>query len=83
MCERQRSVCKRFTFAHRVAGTVSGVDVAIYDVDELWFSVDIEVSERNQNLALNMGRNRSVYGCGCANSGYWCSLAVLYIIKMN
>ena len=40
---------------------------------ELWFSVDIEVSERGQNVGLNMEG-----GCGSASSGYCCGLAGLY-----
>jgi len=41
--------CKRFTSGHGIAGTVSGVEVAIHCDDELWwFSVGIEVSLRDQ-----------------------------------
>ena len=55
--ELRQSISESFMCAHRVAGTGSGVEVVIYDGDELWFSFGIEVSERDQNLALNMGRN--------------------------
>ncbi|WAR26178.1 PLXB1-like protein [Mya arenaria] len=40
-----------------IAGTVSGVEAAIHCGDELWFGVGMEVSERDQNLAINTGRN--------------------------
>ena len=36
---------------------MSGVEAAIHCGDELWFGVGMEVSERDQNLALNTGRN--------------------------
>ena len=42
---------------HGIAGTVSGVEAAIHCGDELWFGVGMEVSERDQNLAINTGRN--------------------------
>ena len=42
---------------HRLAGVVSGVEAVIHCSDELWFSVGIVVSERDQNLATNTGRN--------------------------
>ncbi|KAI8491423.1 hypothetical protein Bbelb_310560 [Branchiostoma belcheri] len=45
--------CKRFTSGHGVAGTVSGVEAAIHVGNELWFGVGIEVSERDQNLAIS------------------------------
>ena len=51
------SGCKRFTSGHGIAGTVSGVEAAIHCGDELWFGVGMEVSERDQNLAINTGRN--------------------------
>jgi hypothetical protein len=49
--------CKRFKSWHGVAGTVSGVEAAIHGGDELWFGVGIEVSERDQNLAIDTWRN--------------------------
>ena len=49
----------RFSNGHGIAGTVSGVEVAIHCSDELWFGVGIEVLERDQNLAINTGRNES------------------------
>ena len=51
------SGCKRFTSGHGIAGTVSGVEAAIHCGDEFWFGVGMEVSERDQNLAINTGRN--------------------------
>jgi len=35
---------------------VSGVEAAIHGGEELWFGVDIEVSEQNQNLAIFMAK---------------------------
>jgi hypothetical protein len=52
------SGCKRFTSGHGVAGTLSGVEAAIHGGDELWLRVGIEVSEWDQNLALNTWRSR-------------------------
>ena len=72
--------------AHIVAGTVSGIKVTIHDSDELWLSVDIEVSEWSQNLAINTGRNleaQKFSGCGCAISDYWCDLTGLYKVTME
>lgn len=40
-----------------IAGTVSDVEAAIHCGDELWFGVGMEVSKRDQNLAINTGRN--------------------------
>ncbi|KAI8496688.1 hypothetical protein Bbelb_253430 [Branchiostoma belcheri] len=54
------SGCKRFTSGHGVAGTVSGVEAAIHVGNELWFGVGIEVSERDQNLAISTVRNGAV-----------------------
>ncbi|KAI8499216.1 hypothetical protein Bbelb_229800 [Branchiostoma belcheri] len=54
------SGCKRFTSGHEVAGTVSGVEAAIHVGNELWFGVGIEVSERDQNLAISTVRNGPV-----------------------
>ncbi|KAI8486602.1 hypothetical protein Bbelb_355770 [Branchiostoma belcheri] len=51
------SGCKRFTSGHGVAGTVSGVEAAIHVGNELWFGVGIEVSERDQNLAISTVKN--------------------------
>ena len=42
---------------HTIAGTVSDVEAAIHCGDELWFGVGMEVSKRDQNLAINTGRN--------------------------
>ncbi|KAI8519732.1 hypothetical protein Bbelb_029890 [Branchiostoma belcheri] len=53
----RRNGCKRFTSGHGVAGTVSGVKAAIHVGNELWFGVGIEVSERDQNLAISTVRN--------------------------
>jgi len=43
-----------------MAGTVSDIEAAIHCGDELWFCLGMEVSERDQNLAIhivNTGRN--------------------------
>jgi len=48
---------KRFTSGHGIAGTVSGVEAAIHCNGELWLGVVMEVSERDHNLAIHMGRN--------------------------
>jgi hypothetical protein len=37
---------------HGIAGTVLGVEAAIHCGDELRFGVGIEVSERDQNVAI-------------------------------
>jgi len=41
---------KRFTSGHGNAGTVLGVEAAIYCCDKLWLSVDMEVSLRDKRL---------------------------------
>jgi len=45
------------TTGHGIAGKVSGVEAAIHCGDELWFGVNMKVSERDQNLDINTGRN--------------------------
>jgi len=42
---------------HGNARTVLGVEAAIHCGDEVRFGVGKEVSERDQNLAINTGRN--------------------------
>ncbi|KAI8510279.1 hypothetical protein Bbelb_127070 [Branchiostoma belcheri] len=54
------SGCKRFTSGHGVGGTVSGVEAAIHVGNELCFGVGIEVSERDQNLAISTERSSKV-----------------------
>jgi len=51
------AVVKRFTSGHGIVGTVSGAGATIHCSDELWFGVGMEVSVRDQNLAINKGRN--------------------------
>jgi len=36
------SGCKRFTSGHGIAGTVAGIEAAIYCGDKLWFGVGME-----------------------------------------
>jgi len=40
--------CKHFTSGNGIAGTVLGIEAAIHCGDELWFSVGMEVSLRDQ-----------------------------------
>jgi len=49
------SHCKHFTSRHTITGMVLGVEASIHVGDELWFGVGMEVSERDQNLAINRG----------------------------
>jgi len=51
------AVVKRFTSGHEIVGTVSDAGATIHCSDELWFGVGMEVSVRDQNLAINTGRN--------------------------
>jgi len=58
-----RSGYKRFTSGHGLAGTLSGVEAAIYCGDEIWFGVGMKVSERDQKKATHTGEMEQESSC--------------------
>jgi len=69
--------CKRFTSGHGLAGTVSGVEAAIHSGDKIYFSVDMEVSLRDQRYSRQRYNNAGLSGATLRQRPYFPILCAL------